>query len=118
MSRHNATSTGKDRFTHGLYDKKALLNHVGFTSSLRARDNTRLTARLKRLIAPPGFTGTKPGGPSRWATSRSAQWEPLKPDLVVEVCYDHFSAGRFRHGIRFLRWRPDKAPRQCTIEQV
>ena len=102
----------------GLYDKKGLLNHVGFTSSLRARDKTRLTARLKRLIAPPGFTGTQPGGPSRWATMRSAQWAPLKPDLVVEVCYDHFTAGRFRHGTRFLRWRPDKAPRQCTIDQV
>lgn len=49
---------------------------------------------------------------------RSAQWEPLRPELVAEVRYDHVTAGRFRHGTRFLRWRPDKAPRQCTFEQI
>jgi ATP-dependent DNA ligase len=70
------------------------------------------------LIAAPGFTGDKPGGPSRWSTKRSVAWEPLRPKLVVEVCYDHFSGGRFRHGTRLIRWRPDKAPRQCTIDQV
>jgi len=102
----------------GLYDSKGLLNHVGFTSSLNAQEKKDLTAKLERLIAPPGFTGAKPGGPSRWSTRRSAQWKPLKPKLVVEVCYDHFTGGRFRHGTRFLRWRPDKAPRQCTIEQI
>jgi ATP-dependent DNA ligase len=102
----------------GLYDSGGLLNHVGFTSSLSAEDKKSLTAKLENLIAPPGFTGTKPGGPSRWSTKRSAQWQPLKPKLVVEVCYDHFTGGRFRHGTRFLRWRPDKAPRQCTIDQI
>jgi ATP-dependent DNA ligase len=66
----------------------------------------------------PGFTGNKPGGPSRWSTERSGEWQPLKPKLVAEVAYDHFSAGRFRHGTHFLRWRPDKAPRQCGFEQV
>ena len=66
----------------------------------------------------PGFTGQAPGGPSRWSTARSAEWQPLAPKLVVEVQYDHFSGGRFRHGTSFLRWRPDKAPAQCTIEQV
>ena len=70
------------------------------------------------MIAPPGFTGNAPGGPSRWSTERSGAWEPLKPKLVVEVCYDHFSGGRFRHGTRLLRWRPDKLPRQCTLDQV
>ena len=70
------------------------------------------------MIAPPAFTGNAPGGPSRWSTERSGEWEPLKPKLVVEVCYDHFSGGRFRHGTRLLRWRPDKAPRQCTLDQV
>ncbi|HYP12954.1 MAG TPA: ATP-dependent DNA ligase, partial [Bryobacteraceae bacterium] len=49
---------------------------------------------------------------------RSAQWKPLRPELVVEVQYDHFSGDRFRHGTRLLRWRPDKNPQQCTIEQV
>jgi ATP-dependent DNA ligase len=102
----------------GLYDREGLLNHVGFTSSLSARNKAGLTAKLEKLIAPPGFTGSKPGGPSRWSTERSGQWQPLKPKLVVEVCYDHITGGRFRHGTRFLRWRPDKAPRQCTYEQL
>jgi ATP-dependent DNA ligase len=102
----------------GLYDEENKLNHVGFTSALAARDKPALTAKLRRLIAPPGFTGATPGGPSRWSTERSTAWEPLRPELVVEVSYDHFSGGRFRHGTRLLRWRPDKAPRQCTMDQV
>jgi ATP-dependent DNA ligase len=71
-----------------------------------------------RLIRPPGFTGRAPGGPSRWSTRRTDQWEPLAPKLVVEVQYDHFSDGRFRHGTALVRWRPDKAPRQCTLDQI
>jgi ATP-dependent DNA ligase len=102
----------------GLYDTHGLLNHVGFTSSLKREEKKALTDRLEKLIAPPGFSGDKPGGPSRWSTKRSSEWQPLKPKLVVEVCYDHFSGGRFRHGTRLLRWRPDKAPKQCTLEQV
>jgi ATP-dependent DNA ligase len=102
----------------GLYDRQGLLNHVGFTSSLKSDEKRELTTKLEKLMAPPGFTGDKPGGPSRWSTKRSAEWEPLKPKLVVEVCYDHFSGGRFRHGTRLLRWRPDKTPRQCTLDQV
>jgi ATP-dependent DNA ligase len=102
----------------GLYDDRGLLNHIGFTSSLKSEEKKALTRRLEKLIAPPGFTGDKPGGPSRWSTKRSAEWQPLKPKLVVEVCYDHFSEGRFRHGTRLLRWRPDKTPRQCTMDQL
>jgi len=102
----------------GLYDSKGLLNHVGFTSSLKTSEKKALTAKLEKLVGGEGFTGDKPGGPSRWSTKRSAQWQPLKTKLVVEVCYDHFSGGRFRHGTRLLRWRPDKAPRQCTMDQV
>jgi ATP-dependent DNA ligase len=102
----------------GLYDGKGLLNHVGFTSNIKAADKKALTKKLEQLIAPPGFTGDAPGGPSRWSTERSAQWQPLKPKLVVEVGYDHFSGGRFRHGTSLLRWRPDKAPRQCTMDQL
>ena len=102
----------------GLYDAEGLLDHVGFTASIKSGDKAALTRKLEPLIAPPGFTGDKPGGPSRWSTKRSAQWQPLKPKLVVEVCYDHFSGGRFRHGTRLVRWRPDKAPKQCTIDQV
>ena len=102
----------------GLYDEQGLLNHVGFTSSLKSEDKKAITAKLEKLIAAPGFTGDKPGGPSRWSTKRSSEWKPLKPRLVIEVCYDHFSEGRFRHGTRLIRWRPDKAPQQCTMDQV
>jgi ATP-dependent DNA ligase len=70
------------------------------------------------MIAKPGFTGRSPGGPSRWSTDRSGDWQPLKPELVVEVQFDHVTDERFRHGTRFLRWRPDKAPRQCRMEQL
>jgi len=102
----------------GLYDEEGLLDHVGFTSNIPREEKPALTRKLEKLIAPPGFSGGKPGGPSRWSTERSAEWQPLKPKLVVEVCYDHFSGGRFRHGTRLMRWRPDKAARQCTMEQV
>jgi ATP-dependent DNA ligase len=102
----------------GLYDKDGLLHHVGFTSTIKREEKPALTRKLKALIAPPGFTGNSPGGPSRWSTERSGEWKPLKPKLVVEVCYDHFSGDRFRHGTRLLRWRPDKSPRQCTLDQV
>ena len=77
-----------------------------------------LTTKLESLIEKPGFTGHAPGGPSRWSTERSAEWEPLKPKLVVEVQYDHFTGERFRHGTKLLRWRPDKDPHQCTLKQV
>ena len=102
----------------GLYDDEGLLHHVGFTSSLTGEQRRELTPKLEKLVKPPGFTGQAPGGPSRWSTKRSSEWEPLRPKLVVEVQYDHFSGARFRHGTKFLRWRPDKAPTQCTLEQV
>ena len=102
----------------GLYDDDGLLHHVGFSSSFKSDERATLTKKLEKLIKPPGFTGNAPGGPSRWATERSAEWQPLAPKLVVEVRYDHFTGGRFRHGTKFLRWRPDKKPEQCTFEQV
>jgi ATP-dependent DNA ligase len=102
----------------GLYDDEGLLNHVGFCSSMKAADRQQLTPKLERLIKAPGFTGRAPGGPSRWSTERSGEWQPLAPKLVVEVQYDHFSGGRFRHGTSFLRWRPDKDPKQCSMTQV
>jgi len=102
----------------GLYDEAGLLHHVGFTSTIRREDKPALTEKLEKLIAPPGFTGNAPGGPSRWSTKRSGEWQPLKPKLVVEVCYDHFTGDRFRHGTKLMRWRPDKAPLQCTMDQV
>jgi len=102
----------------GLYDRDGLLHHVGYTSSIKERERRELTRKLEKLVQPPGFTGSAPGGPSRWSTKRSSEWQPLTPKLVVEVAFDHFNASRFRHGTTFLRWRPDKAPRQCTLDQV
>ncbi|MEK6282579.1 MAG: ATP-dependent DNA ligase [Acidobacteriota bacterium] len=102
----------------GLYDNEGLLHHIGFTSSFNEAQKKELTAKLEPLIKPPGFTGNKPGGPSRWSTKRTSEWEPLATKLVVEVQYDHFTGGRFRHGTRFLRWRPDKKPKQCLLTQV
>ena len=102
----------------GLYDEAGKLHHVGFTSNIPAQERTTLTARLEALIEPPGFTGRAPGGPSRWSTERSGEWEPLRHELVVEVRYDHVTGDRFRHGTRFLRWRPDKDPRQCRMDQL
>jgi ATP-dependent DNA ligase len=102
----------------GLYDDEGLLNHVGFTSAIAAAERKSVTQKLEALVGPPGFTGQAPGGPSRWSTERSAEWERLKSELVVEVQYDHFTGARFRHGTKLLRWRPDKAPRQCTMKQV
>lgn len=102
----------------GLYDEDGRLHHVGFTSTLPRAERPALTRRLEKLRRPPGFDGRSPGGPSRWATERSAAWEPLAPELVVEVRYDHVTGGRFRHGAKLLRWRPDKAPRQCGFDQL
>jgi ATP-dependent DNA ligase len=116
--RYNEGKTVVGSLLLGLYDDDGLLHHVGFTSSIRSEDKPALTRKLRALISPPGFTGNAPGGPSRWSTHRSAQWQPLKPKLVVEVCYDHFSGERFRHGTTLMRWRPDKAPRQCKFDQL
>jgi ATP-dependent DNA ligase len=102
----------------GLYDNAGLLHHVGFTSAFADAEKPALTKSLEKLIAPPGFTGDAPGGPSRRSTARSAEWQPLRPKLVVEVRYDHITGNRFRHGTGLVRWRPDKAPRQCTFEQL
>lgn len=102
----------------GLYTEEGRLDHVGFTSSFHARQRQELLSLLKPLIAAPGFTGRAPGGPSRWSTRRTDEWQPLRPKLVCEVQYDHFSGGRFRHGTKFLRWRPEKKPQQCTFEQL
>lgn len=102
----------------GLYDAAGRLDHVGFTSTISDAERPALTRRLEKLVQAPGFTGSAPGGPSRWSTARTGEWQPLKPELVVEVRYDQVTGGRFRHGTRLLRWRPDKAPGQCTFEQL
>ena len=102
----------------GLYNDAGLLDHVGYTSSIAAKDRAAWTKELEALIGSPGFTGDAPGGPSRWATERSTEWQSLRSEMVVEVLYDQVTAGRFRHGTKLLRRRPDKAPGQCTMEQL
>jgi ATP-dependent DNA ligase len=102
----------------GLYNSEGLLDHVGFTSSFTAEQRPELKKIVEKYAGPPGFTGHAPGGPSRWSTERSAEWQPVKPKLVCEVQYDHFSGARFRHGTKFLRWRPEKKPEQCTFDQL
>ena len=102
----------------GLYDDDGLLHHVGFTSAFKASERPALTKKFEALRKAPGFTGDAPGGPSRWSTERTGEWEPVDPKIVVEVTYDHFTGGRFRHGTKIVRYRPDKAPRQCTMDQV
>ncbi|RWH32706.1 ATP-dependent DNA ligase [Mesorhizobium sp.] len=102
----------------GLYNDRGQLDHVGFTSTIASDERAALTKRLEALRGGLGFTGKAPGGPSRWSTERSGEWEPVRPELVVEVRFDHVTGDRFRHGTRMVRWRPDKAPRQCTFEQI
>jgi len=102
----------------GLYDDEGLLNHVGFCASFKAAERRAWAAELKPLVEPPGFTGSRPDKASRWSTERTVQWQPLKPVLVVEVLYDQVTGGRFRHGTRLLRRRPDKRPDQCRCEQL
>ena len=102
----------------GLYDDAGRLNHVGFTSGIAADQRAAMAEKLTPLIAKPGFTGKAPGGPSRWNDGKESVWEPLRSELVVEVLYDQVTGQRFRHGTRLLRWRPDKAPAQCTMDQL
>ena len=116
--RYNAGSRILGSLLLGLYDDGGLLHHVGFTSAFKASEKKELTKKFDALKKAPGFTGNAPGGPSRWSTERSGEWEPVDPCIVVEVTYDHFTGGRFRHGTKIVRWRKDKAPGQCTLDQV
>lgn len=110
----------------GLYADDGRLHYAGHASSFGREERARLTALVEPLAAEHGagaaeglgFTGEAPGGPSRWARGRSMEWTPVRPVLVVEVGWRHASGGRFRHGVRILRFRPDKAPRQCTFAQL
>ncbi len=116
--RYTSDSKGVASLLLGLYDDTGKLNHVGFTSGLEQEERVKLAKRLEKLVGSSGFDGNAPGGKSRWSPAGSREWTPLRPKLVVEVCYDHFTGGRFRHGTRLLRWRPDKAPGQCRYSQL
>lgn len=114
----NAAKNALGSLLLGLYDDQGLLHHVGFTSSFTRADRPKIASIVTPLKGPSAFTGRSPGRPSRWSTRDSDDWTPLKPALVVEVEYDHYTGGRFRHGTHLLRWRPDKNPRECTLDQV
>ena len=116
--RRESGGTGVGSLLLGLYGDDGLLHHVGFTSSIAAKDRAGWSKELDSLAGGSGFTGKAPGGPSRWATDRSAEWIAIKPAIVVEVLYDQVTGDRFRHGTKLLRRRPDKRPEQCRMEQL
>ncbi len=116
--RYSRAGPGVGSLLLGLYDDDGILHHVGFTSAIPRDHRVPLAKELEKIVAPPGFTGRAPGGPSRWNQGQDMEWVPLEPRRVAEVRYDHFSGGRFRHGTAFLRWRPDKDPSQCLLSQV
>lgn len=115
--RRERNGTGVASLLLGLYDSAGLLNHVGFTSSIAAGEREVWATELGAIAGSSGFTGKAPGGPSRW-TSRSAEWQPVESKIVIEVLYDQVTGDRFRHGTRLIRRRPDKAPSQCTMDQL
>ena len=98
----------------GLYDDEGALREVGHTSGFSARDKRELLDRLK-----PYRTHERGSGePSRWKSSEELVWEGLRPELVCEIAFDHITGDRIRHGAKFRRWRPDKRPADCRIEQL
>lgn len=101
----------------GLYADGAL-HHVGFVGSMDAKQRARAGALLQTIVEPPGFTGNAPGGASRWRKGEASEWFPVRPIVVAEVAFDHVTGRRFRHGAKLLRWRPDKDPATCTMEQL
>jgi ATP-dependent DNA ligase len=98
----------------GLYDPDGRLHVVGHSSGLKAAEKRALVTRLE-----PYETGERGhGDPSRWKNEKELEWVSLRPELVVEVTFDHTSGGRIRHGTKILRWRDDKAPRDCLLAQM
>jgi ATP-dependent DNA ligase len=115
----------------GLYDHTQRLHHVGVAASFAAPLRRRLVEELAPYRADAlrdhpwrewggtDETSTRmPGAPSRWNAAKDLSWEPLRPELVAEVAYEHLQGDRFRHTARFVRWRPDRNPRSCTYEQL
>ena len=102
----------------GLYDADGALDYVGHTSGFSAGEKKSLYEKLSAMKTDRSFTGRTPGGPSRWNRGAETEWVPVEPTIVLEVEYDHVTGGRFRHGSRPLRFRPDKKPSQCTSDQL
>ena len=115
----------------GLYDDRGALQHVGVTSSFTLETRQQLVEELAPLrknaleshpwrgwAEADGRTGRMPGGQSRWSAGKDLSWEPLRVERVCEVKYDHLQGSRFRHAATFLRWRPDRDPRDCRYDQL
>jgi ATP-dependent DNA ligase len=119
----------------GLFDDSGVLHHVGVCASFTGEKRRELVEFLApyrenalawhpwKEWAAPGISGENtgqrmPGGQSRWSHGKDLSWEPLRPELVVEVAYDHMQGSRFRHTAQFRRWRPDKKPQDCTYAQL
>jgi ATP-dependent DNA ligase len=115
----------------GLFDDAGALQHVGVCASFSNVKRLELAEFLnpyrkdaladhpwKAWASPEATSGRMPGGQSRWSQGKDLSWEPLRPELVVEVAYDHMQGDRFRHTAQFRRWRYDKKPTDCTYEQL
>jgi ATP-dependent DNA ligase len=116
----------------GLYDDRAVLQHVGVTSSFTMAKRKQLAEELAPLRknalkdhpwrewaqADASELNRMPGAQSRWSAGKDLSWEPLRIERVCEVKYDHLQGDRFRHAATFLRWRPDKQPRDCRYDQL
>jgi len=113
---YGGSKTAVSHILLGLYEGD-LLHFIG-SAPLRASEGKKLAAIIADAIEPPGFTGRKPGQVMTQFRHRIGEWHPLKPVLVAEVQYDHFTRGRFRHGAKFLRWRPDKNAGDCITAQL
>ena len=117
--RLSKTKDGVGSLLLGLYDSSGTLHFIGHTSSFKAPERRALLEQLRPLEGGEGFVGGRtPGGPSRWSSGRELNWVPLEPKLVCEVSYDKMQGDRFRHASTFVRWRDDKKPADCTMDQV
>jgi ATP-dependent DNA ligase len=116
--RLSKTGDGVGSLLLGLYDHGGTLHFVGHTSAFKAKERKELLKELKPLEGDSFGDGRTPGAPSRWASATSTAWVSLKPELVVEVKYDKMQGDRFRHAAGFVRWRTDKPPEECTLDQV
>ena len=106
----------------GLYNAEGDLHFIGHCSGFSDHERVAILELLEQIRTGESFGGGEntraPGAKSRWSTERSMQWTPVEPGVVVQVSYDQLQRGRFRHATRFERWRPDKAPEECTMEQL
>ncbi len=104
----------------GLYDESGALHFIGHTSSFSDQEAHELLPHLEELRSESSFgaDARRPGAESRWTGGKDLDWVPLAPELVAEISYDQLTGGRFRHATRLERWRPDKDPRDCTMDQL